>query len=820
MSAPRLTTLAIKGLVTTPNEYGVYPEGSCSQIENLLARSLNQWSAARDTQLVYSYPISTRVYYKLIGVGPGAFVGFVANTAGAAWRVFLNGDFAQEFVLNGPLTNSLFDHRYLTPFVARNRLYANGKQGVAVFDAPTVSASRVRAAGLPQPTYSGYQTWTGPLPNAVTFTYAALVRRRTADGYVITSPPSVPVRYSYGGSPRFTFRWGDIEDYQEGDVFELYRSAGISGGADVTDTGTSMRLVTSHEVNATDRASFFVDIFDRQPAESPLYETEGLEIYTSPYQDGSTGANLQPPSCKAAAQWGAYTFFGNVTDDPIWTLDVPAGLIDDPWDAAALDPWVRANAVGVRAVTGTRSSGSPTITGVSAADIVGIKPGQIFGGPGFTGGGITVVSVGASTVTVSANASSSGTSAYQTDDWIELNGQRFVFSGYLELINSAGGAFAYGLAFYPSETVPIARIHHTWGTTISIRPKRSGVIQTLTVRGTNAANYSPVIPEYNQTAKTISQTEKPNVLRWSRMNQPEAVPSPNEAFVGSGSIIKLIPATDCLWILCTDGAYRLSGSAGVWRIDLIDRSFVPVGPDACCELNDIVYAITPRGLASLSGTQVTLISRGVIDAEIYPQTFSADNRLHLWANPSTEELVIVREASSFGQPAIIYVYSTLYQQWSTYHPTADQITAGGMLVPSNADLAPYLLFASYVSNQAHIRSWRGDAGSLLSPSLTFQPFYAGDPLVLKRWIDTTWLIAANVNVGVTQRVHNNTYSGFSYFTSTPAGDGRASIGIPRSAAIAPSIILRGEFGHLSSTPMVLKGLSIRHLQLTTQQRSR
>lgn len=829
MSAPRLTTLAIKGLVTTPNEYGVYPEGSCSVIENLLARSANQWVCARDTELVTTFATTGSAFYKLIGVGPGSFVAFRAFTTGftpnTVWDVVLNGLSTQQFAKNNPLSNNLFDYRWLTPVVARDRLYANGKEGVIVFDTPTVANSVMRPGGLPQLSYTGRTSGSGTVvPASTTFTYSALVRRKSADGYAVTSPPSAPFRYSSGGAPAFYFRWEGADDFLPGDVVELYRSAGIAGLNEVTDTGTSMRLVTSHEITATDISNGYVLIWDRQPTAGPLFETDGIEIYTSPYQDGSTGANLPPPSCKAMTQWGTYTFFGNITEDPIWTFDVPGGLVHDFYDPSALGAWERANAVGCRFFTGTRAIGSPTITAVSAADIVGLKPGQQFSGTGFAGS-VTVLSVGATSVTVSANSSTAGTSAYQTQDILEVNGFVFPVGGsYMDILERLGQVYS-GLAFYPSETLPLAQQQHTLGITITMRPKRSGVMKTITVRGTNGANYSPVIPEYNQTVKTITQTEKPNVLRWSRSNQPEAVPSPNEAYIGSRQIISLLATTDCLWILCTDGAYRLSGSAGVWRADLVDASFIPISPDACCVLNDVVYAYTSRGLAALSGVQTSLLTKGVIDAQFPVRSFNADARIHLYANTAAEEILAVFEGSTLGSLATTYVYSTLYQQWSEYQPSVRGLTAFAMYQPASANAAPYPIFGTYdatIGNgQPYVRSWRADSGPPLDPWLVLQPFYAGDPLTQKRWIDATWIADAHTNARLFQYVMPSSFSsGDGSFKSTPARDWRINLGIRRVAAIAPSIVLAARLYHFTLTPMTLKGVSMRVVQLTTQQRSR
>jgi hypothetical protein len=811
--------------VTTPNEYGVYPEGSCSAIENMLARAANQWVCARDTQLVMSYAFTGGAFYKLIGIAPGNFAAFRAFTTGTpntVWEVFLNGVNTQEYTTGSPLTNNLFDYRWLTPFVTRNRLYANGKEGLIVFDEPTVPNSRMRPAGLPQLTCRGYATNSGAVvPAATTFTYAALLRRKNADGYAITAPPSVALRYSYGGSPSFLYEWPEFDDVSVGDSVELYRSAGISGADPVTDTGTSMRLVASYELTATDISNQYCEVFDRQPTAAPLYETDGIEIYTSPYQDGALGANLPPPVCKAAAQWGTYTFFGNITDDPVWTFDVPAGIINDFYDPAPIDPWVRANAVGVRFLTGTRTSGSPTITAVSAADIVGIKPGQIFSGTGFSGA--TVVSVGASTVTVSVNAGSSGSSQYQTEDQLEINGWVHAISTYLALIQNLANA-SRELAVYPSETVPMSPVQHNPGIAITLRPQRSGITKTITVRATNGQNYSPAIPEYNQTVKTITQTERPNLLRWSRSNQPEAVPSPNEAFVGGGQIIRLLPTTDCMWILCTDGAYRLSGAGGVWRTDLVDQTFVPVGPDACCVLNDVVYAYTSRGFASLSGTQVSLLTKGVIDAQFPVLSFRADSRIHLYANTAAEEILTVVEGATLGSTSTVYVYSTLYQQWSEYKPTDRRIMSFAMLQPANASDAPYPIFGTYDATigagQAYVRSWRPDAGTPLDGVLNMQPWYGGDPLTQKRFIDSTWIIGSHAAASIAQRVGPGALaSGSATFKATQV-DSRANMGIARAAAIGPSLVIGATLTHGNTTPIVLKGVSFRSIPLTTQQRSR
>lgn len=842
MPPPRKTILAIRGLITTPNEFGVYPEGSCSRCENALARAANQWVIARDTELVCSLNSVGQVVSRLVGTAPGVVIAIAYDQAGPPtwWIRQNNGASTDNITLNSPVSSSgLFDATgYLTPTIARNRLYVNSRQGVLVLDklAPASAGERVlRSAGLPQPTIQYLDSVPGAvIPANTLVSYAALVRRVTADGYVMVSPPTFAVRtLETTGTARdyeMWLSWAYTTDFQVGDVVELYRSAGIPTSDLNSDSGTSMRLVSQFTLTATEIAARFVKVKDLRPMSAPLYETAGTEIYTSPYQDGSTGANLPPPVCKTIAQWGDYTFYGNVTDDPSWLIDVPGGIMDTAAGGAAATAFVRANGIGNRSFTGTTTIGSPTVTGISAADMVGLAVGQRWSaGAPFAVFNTTVIAVGASSVTMSANASSSATATFGLADVFSVNGATDVMVySMANLAWSVGFLLSGNMAVYPSETIPfqIGVQPYVLGTTVLLAPKRPGYTTTLTVRGTNGQNYTPAIPDIAASPKTITQTERPNVLRWSRPNQPEAVPSGNEAFIGAGSIIRLLPTTDCLWALCTDGAYRITGAAGRWQRDLVDPTFIPIAPDACCVHNEVVYAWTPRGIASLSGTTTSLLTKGVLDAEFPPRQFEANAKIHLYANPTTEELiVVVQDPSTLSAASTIYVYSILYRQWSTYVPAQQALTAVGTFRPAAASGEPYPVFGWYGSGVVPtVRSWRSDSGNVVGDAKFYlQPLYAGDPLMNKQWIDCTWIggPANPVVTSIDQYVNAGTYSGSGYLAGTANGESRGSIGIPRSAAIAPTLRLWGAFHSWPSyAPTVIKGLSLRYVPLTSQQRRR
>lgn len=831
---PRETTVSIQGLVTTPNEYGVYPEGSAREIRNWLARSANQWVCARDTEFVFQGGLTNNLIYRIFGTAPGAFVTIQVNPATgyvSPWLMYLNGDPATAFSLTLPLSSTaLFNpNGYLTPLIARSRIFLNSQQGVIVCDkvAPATAGERVfRTAGLTQPMLGNIIS-NGPgttLPDDVLVTYAVVGRRKSADGYVLISPPTPGVVIgSQSGDWTPTVQvFFDTPIYKAGDVIELYRSAGILDPTGFADTGTSMRMVTSKVLSAADITAGNIVLVDKQLMTAPLYETTGTEIYTSPYQEGSVGANLGPPICKAMSSWGIYTFYGNITDDPTWTYDVPGGVFST-YETAADNDFTRRFGIGERVVTGTRTAGSPVITAVSATHMLGIVPGQqASGAPGFPVG-TKVVSVGVSSITMSANTNSPGTGV-QTElrDIFEINGRQIAVTGLYNLTIEAMLSTSPRVAAFPSST--IGSQDYDTGTTIVFRPAIPGASSTITIRGTNGQNYSPPIPDIAATVQTITQTEVPNLLRWSKPNQPEAVPTPNEAFVGNGKIIRMLPTTDALIILCTDGAYRLTGEAGVWRTDLVDPTFVPCAPDACCVLNDVVYAYTGRGFCSLSGVTTSLISRGVIDAQFPGRQFEEIRRIHMYADTSTEEIItLIQDPVSLDNSSTIYIYSTLYKQWTIFDPPFDTFTAIGTFYPSASGGVPYVLLGEWGGTgfAPVVSTWRPDSGQILDlPELRLQPFYAGDPALVKQWIDATWILNSGSSAVVRQEVSNGNSSGQDNIRSN-TNDSRATLGIDISSAISPVLQLSGFVVTFNLDPIpVLKGVSVRYVPLTTQQKVR
>lgn len=149
-----------------------------------------------------------------------------------------------------------------------------------------------------------------------------------------------------------------------------------------------------------------------------------------------TGADLHEPKGAAAAaagtvyisdgagsgSWGtvasSLNFVGMVA--PFMTLTAPTGWLEFNGAAVSRTTYADLWAAVTIQQTGTRSSGSAVITGLSST--TNMKVGYYVGGTGITNGS-TIVSVDSSTqITISNNASSSGSNTVIVSGWAQGDG--------------------------------------------------------------------------------------------------------------------------------------------------------------------------------------------------------------------------------------------------------------------------------------------------------------------------------------------------------------------------------------------------------------
>ena len=110
--------------------------------------------------------------------------------------------------------------------------------------------------------------------------------------------------------------------------------------------------------------------------------------------------------------------------------------------------------------------------------------------------------------------------------------------------------------------------------------------------------------------KTISEENK-NRVYFSKPQQPEAVPLLNYIDVGSANydIKRIIALRDSLFILKSDGIYRISGeTASSFTCKLFDGTTKIIATETAVAFNNMVYAVADQGIITISETGVSIIS--------------------------------------------------------------------------------------------------------------------------------------------------------------------------------------------------------------------
>lgn len=103
-----------------------------------------------------------------------------------------------------------------------------------------------------------------------------------------------------------------------------------------------------------------------------------------------------------------------------------------------------------------------------------------------------------------------------------------------------------------------------------------------------------------------------NGLSWSKQNQPEAVPLPNQVTVGSkdAEILRIAPLKEALFIFKEDGIFKLTGFYPNFTIELFDSSAILTAPESCAVLNNQIFCLTDQGVTVVSDG-VKVISRPI-----------------------------------------------------------------------------------------------------------------------------------------------------------------------------------------------------------------
>lgn len=858
------------GLITQPNKLGTIPQGALAladqcymrqpgTIEN--ANTYSQVSPTLNAQnggISLIAPADTKYAYVNFwnSIGHNIY-GYVDLTNTSTYPFGLS-TFADE----SANTQTIDSTGRAGITTNRNRILVTGNNGTYVNDIPTHAS--MRSAGLPQPTLSGT---TADLSGAGTalaaFThamYAAIYIRRFADGYEVVSIPSFAseANNSVGTAHNFIVQL-NISTHTNngyivaGDVIQIFRTKSQTANSTTstwTNVGSDYLLALEHTITAADVVAGSISITDSVPDASL-----GEALYTNAGVKTQDGIALPSPTAKVLATFKGYTFFLNRTDPPKWSFRIPVWW-GDFGDHTGMDASSRANGVGMREVVGNTTSGSPTMTSIPAADLVGIAVGQrvVFTSnfPFFT----KVTAVGASSITFAANATATGTGvSVSIGDTLEVNGNEAFninptwVNQQLQTGSLKSALLAFNCINFVVPQVPTAGVGLFMVPAQPIDVFYTRLVDqatTITVRGTNGQNYVPPIPDIAATVKTFAVKQVLNGLSWSEQNQPENVPPLNTAFCGNGEIYAAYSTRDCIWIFCSDGLYRLSGTGGSagaegfdWRIDPVDSTLIIAGPQAGCVLRDMVFAYTNRGLVQInSDGTIKELTLGRVDDRLPGQPFTTSTwaqstALFLVADETNDE-IWMRETNTPGNRVWIYNYIT--DCFTNDFIGIDTILTGD--APLGGCYSRYLQSTVFINATRAWLSAPNVSSTRKKMDLKFQQLLGDDPFVSRMWQQVelaVYLPAANSSVTFQLYVNGDIYpplnkSDGGLFAGqrilTRIGQNvdatlcRTSWSIPRNAPAVANTISLEFLQTVDSAQCNVQGVAVKFVDLTEQRAAR
>lgn len=718
----------------------------------------------------------------------------------------------------------------------RDRTLLTGSNQIYVFDtiAPATTAQATcRTAGMQTPfiaNVNAVDAGTGSaLNNNTNLSLTVVFRRVMSDGYEIFSAPSVSIWYgttTLGSSVAnllITFDF-DGTNLLAGDVAEIYRtkSQAYTGSAG-TNTGADYFLSASYVITSTDITNDFAAITDKTP-DSSL----GEALYTNTGVSGGNATALTPPQSRCISYYRGHTFYSNYTQGASWDVRVGAYWGFMGTSASGLAAGGRKSGIGSRSVVGNTTISNPTMTAVSAGDIVGIVIGQQYGTSTFPFPSY-VTAVGATSITFNQNAIGSTTggtheivdvieityagsaSLYRADDMKTFSSSIGNFAASNGKISMTGlgiilsppvGSYAIGPLPADSLTFFLRYLDGQTGRSF------------FSVRATNGANYVPQLPriELAESPRLFTSKATKNGVAWSEKDQPEYFCGTNADNVGGGEILAVAATRDALWYFCTDGIYRWSGTGGSvadgydWRLDPIDKTFVISGPQSWCVLRDNVYAYGNRGFIMIdSAGNITELSPGRCDDVMpgrtwielaYPgnaslQMLDGPNGYYLVADDKNNEVVLKKK--DLDQTGFTWIYNAHQDCITRDYPDLLGGTSPdhGVWNESKAQI-----YHAISDPSGSLFMNTNTPGSTRAIRYEFQPVVTDDPFTMRQFqrVEVVFDLDVPTNVTLVCRFNDNaaTDQTRTFAAATgPSVNNRLSFIVPRNApAVANTIKIR------------------------------
>lgn len=192
------------------------------------------------------------------------------------------------------------------------------------------------------------------------------------------------------------------------------------------------------------------------------------------------------------------------------------------------------------------------------------------------------------------------------------------------------------------------------------------------VISSRATCWSPTLPS-SGTAESSTNDRFKNGLFFSKVSEPEAVPLTNFFFAGSAQedILRIVPLRDSLFILKSDGIYRLSGEdAASFRVDLFDSTTRLLAPETAVVLNNQIFCLTDQGVASISESGAQVRSRPIETtiANLQAINYSVLRNDSFGVSYETERkyVLFVPRLAADTSPTQAFVFNTFTNTWTRW----------------------------------------------------------------------------------------------------------------------------------------------------------
>lgn len=765
------------GRITVPNEYGVYPEGALEVAQNVCMRDPGVLSSMPGLQTLRTNAMPSGDTARAIWSGDAYQL--VMSQQGSTYSLrWVDGSGATAIT-----SPSAFAHSFGTGIapVARQRArtIVGTSNGLIVVDGETDSTARTPGFNKPLAVWDGTTT-TGSIANGDAVSYRALFRRTYSDGYEVVGPLSEAMLFTNTtGSAtgiRLLITVATNSGVIAGDTVEVYRTRAVTSPA---DPGDVHYLVGAQTITASDITATRVLFSDRVPQANL-----GAEAYGNPGQSDLPGGGgplrykRRPPMARDMVLHGDHLLYLGTTTPASIRAYVP-----HTWGAltTTLD---RQYGIGTRTFTADRTDGSPILTNISAADIVGLAVGQRVVHATALGGFSVmarIITVGATSVTLDRNLT--GTSladpGFTSHDMISIAGELSLASNY--------SAFAFYAGYPAAPGVP--SIGKTQPFEISSSNTRVSTVTaaatgvdffisrhhayegSFTLQASNGANYQPPIADFSAAAQTVATDQKLNRAHWAELAQPEAAPADNTFLIGNGEIYRAVSVGGSVLVFASDGLWIVAGDGiNGWAKGFCkDPELILAGRLAVDVMGGLAWAQTSRGLVSITPEgDVAEVSGPVIGGGAqYADTWDtrvACDRQH-------REVLLTTDGGINWD-----VYNTRTRAFVSLVPTTQANAAA-----FSKSLAS-LVFATATAGGPSVEYFRADTSTtrLANASVRFQPIVGDEPTATKEW-GTVEYVFDGLTAGATLVP---SFSGTNYNARTllaKAYEQRVVVAVPKAA---------------------------------------